>query len=85
MNYLIISVTREDDSTVTSEPKFTTLAAFLVDEILKTETPFKQLAVFPADPATSYVDRSPRLPIEDAMAWRQPDDIFTRLLVGRPR
>jgi hypothetical protein len=31
----------------------------------------------------AYVDSSPKLPMEQAMAWRQPDDALTAILKGR--
>lgn len=34
----------------------------------------------PVADGVAYVDRSPMLPIDDALAWRQPTDALTRVL-----
>lgn len=51
----------------------------LLLDLPREETP-RAITIQRTDPNVVACDRGPVLPMEEAIAWRQPDDMITRLL-----
>lgn len=76
----VIYVTRADGSTVHACVPY-----HMVDRVLRrlVQMPaasVSQISISREDPNATYVDQSPKLPLQEAADWRPPNDEATRLL-----
>jgi prephenate dehydrogenase len=80
----VITVTRHDGSTAVAQHLHPTIAEAIVGALFGEDVRplFASFRVDVHAPGASYASSSPRLPMDDALAWRQPDDAITYLLAG---